>query len=212
MTCRQILRYGRTGGRDLLGLAAEAGKAVAERRSWPSNLTTRRLQFLQPAQRWAARRRGGLRAGRSNSIRASPTPMSISPRPTPSAIGISRRNWNYSTRTPAREAWAILPETALCADGAAVSRMLNRASPRLSILPWHSSHDRLCLPRPRASRNWRQHTIDRSAPSGTPAPFQRSGTSNHREMKALRLYQPPHIGELVDRGTHASKIQPLIPK
>ena len=31
-------------------------------------------------------------------------------------------------------------------------------------------------------------------------------------LMALRLYHPPHIGELADRGTRASKIQPLIPK
>jgi hypothetical protein len=37
-------------------------------------------------------------------------------------------------------------------------------------------------------------------------------TSNQRETKALRLYQPPHIGGLVDWFTRASKNQPLIPK
>ena len=31
-------------------------------------------------------------------------------------------------------------------------------------------------------------------------------------LMALRLYHPPHIGELADRGTRASKIPPLIPK
>ena len=35
---------------------------------------------------------------------------------------------------------------------------------------------------------------------------------SQHEITALRLYQPPHIGELADLGTHASKIQPVIPK
>jgi hypothetical protein len=35
---------------------------------------------------------------------------------------------------------------------------------------------------------------------------------HQRSATVLRLYQPPHIGELVDRGTRASKIEPLILK
>jgi hypothetical protein len=50
---------------------------------------------------------------------------------------------------------------------------------------------------------------DRPAP---PPLFEWAATSNQRETKALRLYQPPHIGELADQVTRASKIQPLIPK
>jgi hypothetical protein len=141
-------RYGRTGGRDLFGLAAEAGKRGGNAPlALKANYVEAAVSPTCSTMRARTTARRPWRAERSNSIRASPTPISISPRPTPSAIGISRRKWSVRQghlrenfgRSYLRQRFAQMEPP--------LAGWFNRASPRLSIRLWQSSHDRRCLPR-----------------------------------------------------------------
>jgi hypothetical protein len=148
MACRQILAVW-PGRADATYSGSRRRRASAVGTPlWPSKLTTWRQQSLQPAHDEGAYDRAEALARRA---------IELNPRLANAYVNLAAAHTErhqhlakklaYSTRTPATELSAIYLRQRFAQMEPPLAGGFNRASPRLSILPWQSSHDRSYLPR-----------------------------------------------------------------